>query len=114
MKLGIAGLTLLALVACTPANVPPSPDASDASLPSSDAARLGDALPSLDASGAVLAACASLRLIACREGAIGVCETTLAKVEADRLTDLNLPCVVAATSGAAVRQCAATWANACR
>ena len=108
MKLQIT-LLAFAIAACTPAVVPPSPDASDASSPSKDASPLGDAFPQPTA--ICDRACANLAALSCPAGSAPNCASTFAKVDQDRLLrapngkPVTCACLAAAGSAAAVVAC---------
>lgn len=77
--------------ACPPTPAPPGP---------LDASR-----PAEDASTAASAACANLSRLGCAEGMAGNCAVTIDHVTETRLTRIDVACLSAATSKAAVRAC---------
>lgn len=134
MKLGLLLVSLAVLAGCpTPTPVTPPPDADAASSPPPPPSSatvvppvfvpLPDAAVSGDAGGSLAAAaCARLTRLGCAEGCDGgrcfqdqgaSCVEVLEKIEAARLTALNLPCVADAGSPAIIRGCAPAWRDAC-
>ena len=87
----LAAILAIALVACTPAPLPPSPDASDAA-PNPNTPQYQRA-------------CATLAALGCAEGVDAQCAVVLERAATAHITTFDLPCLTAATSKAAVRAC---------
>ncbi|MCL2779616.1 MAG: hypothetical protein FWD73_16620 [Polyangiaceae bacterium] len=92
MRLFLAGITALSLLACQPAPKQPVQDAGDASV-------------ELDAASPAAKACANLRRLGCAEGNDDSCVATIEHVQSARITDLHPDCLAEASTKAEARAC---------
>jgi hypothetical protein len=104
IRFAFLAVAVLAMQGCPPSPTPPAPDASDAAPPPvADAAPAP--IPSVDASTPSTQACVNIARLGCAEGAISNCAATLDHVDATKITKIDIACLAAAKTKAAVRAC---------
>jgi len=99
----LAGLTAFALQACPPDPLPP--DAGPDAGPTPVVVDASPPPPASDASAPSVALCAHLAALGCQEGIAANCATVVDHVQAERLADLHVACLMAAQTKAASRAC---------
>lgn len=103
IRFALLSTIAFALQACPPDPLPP--DAGPDAGPTPVVVDASPPPPASDASAPSVALCAHLAALGCQEGIAANCAVTVDHVQAERITDLRVACLLAAQTKAAARAC---------